>query len=138
MTLRVKIARDQFLVCLYLMGCAEVQGNLISHVFSIQFIKTLYFFLKFFFTEKIRKVKYNKIFFNIKYISVLQGNAEIIKLLLKNGADRECQDDFGITPLFVAAQYGKPESLNILMSSGKSHQPLCQEDLVFKQYSWKE
>ncbi|XP_041524795.1 ankyrin repeat and SOCS box protein 3 isoform X5 [Microtus oregoni] len=47
-----------------------------------------------------------------------QGNAEIIKLLLKNGADRECQDDFGITPLFVAAQYGKLESLNILMSSG--------------------
>ncbi|KAK7807299.1 hypothetical protein U0070_016671 [Myodes glareolus] len=47
-----------------------------------------------------------------------QGNAEIIKLLLKSGADRECQDDFGITPLFVAAQYGKLESLNILMSSG--------------------
>lgn len=52
---------------------------------------------------------------------MLQGNAEIIKLLLKSGADRECQDDFGITPLFVAAQYGKLESLNILMSSGKSH-----------------
>ncbi|CAO2640963.1 Ankyrin repeat and SOCS box protein 3 [Lemmus lemmus] len=49
-----------------------------------------------------------------------QGNAEIIKLLLKNGADREGQDDFGITPLFVAAQYGKLESLNILMSSATS------------------
>ncbi|CAO2640961.1 Ankyrin repeat and SOCS box protein 3 [Lemmus lemmus] len=48
-----------------------------------------------------------------------QRNAEIIKLLLKNGADRG-QDDFGITPLFVAAQYGKLESLNILMSSGAS------------------
>ncbi|XP_076402296.1 ankyrin repeat and SOCS box protein 3 isoform X8 [Peromyscus maniculatus bairdii] len=47
-----------------------------------------------------------------------QGNAEIIKLLLKNGADRECQDDFGITPVFVAAQYGKLESLNILILSG--------------------
>ncbi|XP_077885306.1 ankyrin repeat and SOCS box protein 3 isoform X3 [Ictidomys tridecemlineatus] len=47
-----------------------------------------------------------------------QENAEIIKLLLKKGANKECQDDFGITPLFVAAQYGKLESLNILISSG--------------------
>ncbi|XP_051684962.1 ankyrin repeat and SOCS box protein 3 isoform X3 [Oryctolagus cuniculus] len=47
-----------------------------------------------------------------------QGNAEIIKLLLKKGANKECQDDFGITPLFVAAQYGKLESLSILISSG--------------------
>lgn len=47
-----------------------------------------------------------------------QGNAETIKLLLKQGADRECQDDFGITPLFVAAQYGKLESMSILISSG--------------------
>ncbi|XP_040849680.1 ankyrin repeat and SOCS box protein 3 isoform X5 [Ochotona curzoniae] len=47
-----------------------------------------------------------------------QGNAEIIKLLLKKGASQECQDDFGITPLFVAAQYGKLESLSILISSG--------------------
>nr|XP_020024173.1 ankyrin repeat and SOCS box protein 3 [Castor canadensis] len=47
-----------------------------------------------------------------------QGNAEIIKLLLEKGANKECQDDFGITPLFVAAQYGKLESLSILISSG--------------------
>nr|XP_011711518.1 ankyrin repeat and SOCS box protein 3 isoform X4 [Macaca nemestrina] len=47
-----------------------------------------------------------------------QENAEIIKLLLKKGANKECQDDFGITPLFVAAQYGKLESLSILISSG--------------------
>ncbi|XP_033031608.1 ankyrin repeat and SOCS box protein 3 isoform X2 [Trachypithecus francoisi] len=47
-----------------------------------------------------------------------QENAEIIKLLLKKGANKECQDDFGITPLFVAAQYGKLESLRILISSG--------------------
>lgn len=40
-------------------------------------------------------------------------------MLLKKGADKECQDDFGITPLFVAAQYGKLESLSILISSGK-------------------
>ncbi|XP_075856878.1 ankyrin repeat and SOCS box protein 3 isoform X5 [Microcebus murinus] len=47
-----------------------------------------------------------------------QENAEILKLLLKKGANQECQDDFGITPLFVAAQYGKLESLSILISSG--------------------
>ncbi|ELW47863.1 Ankyrin repeat and SOCS box protein 3 [Tupaia chinensis] len=47
-----------------------------------------------------------------------QGNAEIIKLLLKKGANKEYQDDFGITPLFVAAQYGKLESLSMLISSG--------------------
>lgn len=51
--------------------------------------------------------------------SVLQENVDIIKLLLKKGANKECQDDFGITPLFLAAQYGKLESLNILISSGK-------------------
>ncbi|XP_062934804.1 ankyrin repeat and SOCS box protein 3 isoform X2 [Cynocephalus volans] len=47
-----------------------------------------------------------------------QENAEIVKLLLKKGANKECRDDFGITPLFVAAQYGKLESLSILISSG--------------------
>ncbi|CAO2640966.1 Adhesion G protein-coupled receptor E1 [Lemmus lemmus] len=55
-----------------------------------------------------------------------QGNAEIIKLLLKNGADREGQDDIGITPLFVAAQYEKLESLNILMSSVLGASINCQ------------
>ncbi|KAM9601689.1 ankyrin repeat and SOCS box protein 3 isoform 2-T3 [Trichechus inunguis] len=47
-----------------------------------------------------------------------QENAEVIKLLLQKGANPECQDDFGITPLFVAAQYGKLESLTELISSG--------------------
>ncbi|XP_061288338.1 ankyrin repeat and SOCS box protein 3 isoform X3 [Bos javanicus] len=55
---------------------------------------------------------------NALHQASFQGNAEIIKLLLKKGANKECQDDFGITPLFVAAQYGKLESLSILISSG--------------------
>ncbi|XP_070235693.1 ankyrin repeat and SOCS box protein 3 isoform X3 [Bos mutus] len=54
---------------------------------------------------------------NALHQASFQGNAEIIKLLLKKGANKECQDDFGITPLFVAAQYGKLESLSILISS---------------------
>nr|KAF6428939.1 ankyrin repeat and SOCS box containing 3 [Molossus molossus] len=55
---------------------------------------------------------------NALHQATFQENAEIIKLLLKRGANKECQDDFGITPLFVAAQYGKLESLSILISSG--------------------
>ncbi|XP_004643472.1 ankyrin repeat and SOCS box protein 3 [Octodon degus] len=47
-----------------------------------------------------------------------QENVEVMKLLLKRGANKECPDDFGITPLFLAAQYGKLESLNTLISSG--------------------
>ncbi|KAK1333079.1 hypothetical protein QTO34_006613 [Cnephaeus nilssonii] len=54
---------------------------------------------------------------NALHQATFQENTEIIKLLLKRGASKECQDDFGITPLFVAAQYGKLESLSILISS---------------------
>ncbi|NWH57008.1 ASB3 protein, partial [Geococcyx californianus] len=47
-----------------------------------------------------------------------QGNTEIMKILLEKGASKECEDNFGITPLFVAAQYGKLESLRLLVSHG--------------------
>ncbi|NXW62650.1 ASB3 protein, partial [Eurystomus gularis] len=47
-----------------------------------------------------------------------QGCTEIMNILLENGADKECKDDFGITPLFVAAQYGRLESLRLLISHG--------------------
>ncbi|XP_072713688.1 ankyrin repeat and SOCS box protein 3 isoform X1 [Ciconia boyciana] len=47
-----------------------------------------------------------------------QGYTEIMKILLEKGASKECKDDFGITPLFVAAQYGKLESLRLLISYG--------------------
>lgn len=43
-----------------------------------------------------------------------------MKILLEKGASKECKDDFGITPLFVAAQYGKLESLRLLVSHGNS------------------
>ncbi|XP_036606601.1 ankyrin repeat and SOCS box protein 3 isoform X2 [Trichosurus vulpecula] len=55
---------------------------------------------------------------NALHQAAFQEYTELIKLLLKKGANKECQDDFGITPLFVAAQYGKLESLNVLVSSG--------------------
>ncbi|XP_069706374.1 ankyrin repeat and SOCS box protein 3 [Phaenicophaeus curvirostris] len=47
-----------------------------------------------------------------------QGYTEIMKILLEKGASKECKDNFGITPLFVAAQYGKLESLRLLVSHG--------------------
>nr|DBA27152.1 TPA: hypothetical protein GDO54_011325 [Pyxicephalus adspersus] len=43
---------------------------------------------------------------------------DLIQLLLESGVDKECEDDFGIRPLFIAAQYGKYESLNLLLSHG--------------------
>ncbi|XP_063774725.1 ankyrin repeat and SOCS box protein 3 [Pseudophryne corroboree] len=44
----------------------------------------------------------------------LMERTDLIQLLLENGVDKECKDDFGITPLFIAAQYGKYESLSLL------------------------
>ncbi|XP_053315646.1 ankyrin repeat and SOCS box protein 3 [Spea bombifrons] len=43
---------------------------------------------------------------------------DILQLLLESGVDKECEDDFGITPVFIAAQYGKFESLNMLILHG--------------------
>ncbi|XP_075719275.1 ankyrin repeat and SOCS box protein 3 [Rhinoderma darwinii] len=48
----------------------------------------------------------------------LMERPDLIQLLLENEVDKECKDDFGITPLFIAAQYGKHESLNLLLSCG--------------------
>ncbi|XP_032912134.1 ankyrin repeat and SOCS box protein 3 isoform X2 [Catharus ustulatus] len=47
-----------------------------------------------------------------------QGSTDIMQMLLEKGASKDCRDDFEITPLFVAAQYGKPESLQLLLSHG--------------------
>lgn len=47
-----------------------------------------------------------------------QRHPEILKLLLDKGANKESEDDFGITPLFIAAQYGQLECLRILISYG--------------------
>ncbi|XP_060129102.1 ankyrin repeat and SOCS box protein 3 isoform X3 [Zootoca vivipara] len=55
---------------------------------------------------------------NSLHQAAFQNYPEILKLLLDKGAEKECVDDFGITPLFVAAQYGKLESLRILISYG--------------------
>ncbi|KAM4770881.1 ankyrin repeat and SOCS box protein 3 [Rhinophrynus dorsalis] len=43
---------------------------------------------------------------------------DIMQLLFDNGVDKESEDEFGITPIFIAAQYGKYESLNLLLLHG--------------------
>ncbi|KAM8945439.1 ankyrin repeat and SOCS box protein 3 [Pelodytes ibericus] len=48
----------------------------------------------------------------------LMERTDIMQLLLESGVDKECEDDFGITPAFIAAQYGKYESLSLLISHG--------------------
>ncbi|XP_055994962.1 ankyrin repeat and SOCS box protein 3-like [Sorex fumeus] len=55
---------------------------------------------------------------NALHQATFQENTDMVKLLLKKGANMECQDDFGITPLFVTVQYVKLESLCLLISSG--------------------
>ncbi|KAG8584140.1 hypothetical protein GDO81_008698 [Engystomops pustulosus] len=48
----------------------------------------------------------------------LMERTDLMQLLLENGVDKESRDDFGITPLFIAAQYGKYGSLELLLSQG--------------------
>uniref|UniRef100_A0A2D4Q4P1 SOCS box domain-containing protein n=2 Tax=Micrurus surinamensis TaxID=129470 RepID=A0A2D4Q4P1_MICSU len=55
---------------------------------------------------------------NSLHQAAFQNYSEILKLLLDEGANKESVDDFGITPLFIAAQYGKLECLRILISYG--------------------
>ncbi|XP_020665581.3 ankyrin repeat and SOCS box protein 3 isoform X1 [Pogona vitticeps] len=55
---------------------------------------------------------------NSLHEAVFQRYPEILRLLLDQGADKESVDDFGITPLFVAAQYGRLECSRILISYG--------------------
>ncbi|XP_066468012.1 ankyrin repeat and SOCS box protein 3 isoform X2 [Tiliqua scincoides] len=55
---------------------------------------------------------------NSLHQAAFQRYPEILKLLLDRGANKESEDDFGITPLFIAAQYGQLECLRILISYG--------------------
>ncbi|XP_020376693.2 ankyrin repeat and SOCS box protein 3 isoform X1 [Rhincodon typus] len=55
---------------------------------------------------------------SVLHQAAYQEHLEILKLLLEKGADKEARDDYGITPLFLAAQYGKQESLSVLLQHG--------------------
>ncbi|XP_067901050.1 ankyrin repeat and SOCS box protein 3 isoform X4 [Heterodontus francisci] len=55
---------------------------------------------------------------SVVHQAAYQEHLEILMLLLEKGADKEARDDYGITPLFLAAQYGKLESLRVLLQHG--------------------
>uniref|UniRef100_H3AH15 Ankyrin repeat and SOCS box containing 3 n=1 Tax=Latimeria chalumnae TaxID=7897 RepID=H3AH15_LATCH len=55
---------------------------------------------------------------NALHQAAFQGHTEIIEVLLEKGTNKECENEFGMTPLFTAAQYGKADSLRILIGNG--------------------
>uniref|UniRef100_A0A4W3GUF9 Ankyrin repeat and SOCS box containing 3 n=1 Tax=Callorhinchus milii TaxID=7868 RepID=A0A4W3GUF9_CALMI len=55
---------------------------------------------------------------SVVHQAAYQEHKEVLTFLLEKGADKEARDDYGITPLFLAAQYGKLESLRILLQHG--------------------
>ncbi|KAG2467169.1 ASB3 protein, partial [Polypterus senegalus] len=55
---------------------------------------------------------------NSLHQAAFQGATDIMKTLLEKGANKEFQDDYGITPLFISAQYGKCECLTVLVAHG--------------------
>ncbi|XP_041073412.1 ankyrin repeat and SOCS box protein 3 isoform X5 [Carcharodon carcharias] len=57
---------------------------------------------------------------SVLHQAAYQEHLDILMLLLEKGADKEARDDYGITPLFLAAQYGKLESLRVLLQHGTS------------------
>lgn len=52
------------------------------------------------------------------FLFLFQGHTEIVKFLV-NVCSLEAIDDYGITPLFVAAQYGHHQCLEILANAGE-------------------
>lgn len=52
------------------------------------------------------------------YLFFLKGHSEIVRVLV-NVCNLEAQDDHNISPLFLAAQYGKQECLEILVKAGE-------------------
>ncbi|XP_041073393.1 ankyrin repeat and SOCS box protein 3 isoform X3 [Carcharodon carcharias] len=57
---------------------------------------------------------------SVLHQAAYQEHLDILMLLLEKGADKEARDDYGITPLFLAAQYGKLESLRVLLQHGSN------------------
>lgn len=56
--------------------------------------------------------------------SLHQGHSEVVQVLV-NVCNLEAVDDHRISPLFVAAQYGRAACLQILISAGKYCSFLC-------------
>lgn len=55
-----------------------------------------------------------------------RDNVEICQMLLKAGGKHSPADNYGITPLFTAAQSGQLASLRLLVKHGKSEATMAQ------------
>lgn len=51
-------------------------------------------------------------------VAATTGNIDIVKDLIKNGADIECADTDGMTPLRIAADHSKSEVVELLLKNG--------------------
>jgi tetratricopeptide (TPR) repeat protein len=51
------------------------------------------------------------------FTAVVNGNVEVVELLLKAGADIEAKDDFGLTPISLAAWRGHTEVVKLLLKA---------------------
>lgn len=50
--------------------------------------------------------------------AVLNGDKEMVRLLIENGADVNCKDDGGCSPLTIAEQMNYPGIARLLLKNG--------------------
>jgi ankyrin repeat protein len=52
------------------------------------------------------------------HVAATEGHAEVVALLLDNGADVDAKNDYGVTPLYLAAAWGHVEVVSPLLAAG--------------------
>jgi ankyrin repeat protein len=52
------------------------------------------------------------------HVAAENGDSEMVKFLLSNGANLHVKTDYGATPLYMAAKNGAPEAVEILIEAG--------------------
>lgn len=68
---------------------------------------------------------------NVQIFSQKEGCPAVLMLLLRHGAKVMSRDGHGVTPLGIAAEYGKTEALDILIQHGKTQSPRLDIILMF-------
>ena len=57
-----------------------------------------------------------------------QDGQEVIEILLAHGANVNAKDDIGKTPLHIAAKFGKPKTIKLLIDLGADIGAICALD----------
>lgn len=70
-----------------------------------------------------RNISKNLLLLTFAFFSCLKGHSEIVQILV-GVCNLEALDDHNISPLFLAAQYGRQECLEILVNAGEYVIPL--------------